>query len=108
MPKATRDQVAAQCEAVRRAHNPHVGEIKSAWVENPSAGCGSNVKDHPVLSQTIAGAADNLSPVATAPQNAKTVEQSVQDPRNTPVPNLSLQAQAVNAAAPKPSPIPGK
>ena len=106
--KVTRNQVAGQREVVLSEHNPHVGPIQSGWVENQGVGA-SNTQAHPLLSNKIAGAADGLSPVATAPQNAQIVSETVgTHPEKTPVPGPKQQAQVVQAATLSPTPTPGK
>src|SRR3990167_7598886 len=96
----TRAQVSKQRESILKEHNPHDGVIQSAWVENQGVETSNaSLPRHPILSKTVAGAADHLSPVASDPQNKQIVTETSQaHPEKTPVPGPKQQAQAVNAA----------
>ncbi len=88
-------------------HTPREGAERSQWVKNQEKGYdGPNTHEHPVLSKTITGAADGLSPVATDPRNQETVQKALESPQNTPSLSATHQEniKLTTTMAPKPTP----
>lgn len=87
---------------------PRTGVEKSQWVHDEKKGYGRSTKSHPILEKALTGAADGLTPVATAKQNQAVVEHSLTDPKNTPSLSAKHQAKAVLTATLTAAPTPGK
>ena len=89
--------IAQQRKKISDNQTPRTGVEKSQWVSNKEKGYGRGPKNHPILMNAITGNTDGLTPVATAKQNNATIENSLNDPKNTPSNSAKKQAQAVLA-----------
>lgn len=102
--------IAQQRKKISDRQTPRTGVEKSQWVRDEEKGYGRSTKSHPILEKALTGAADGLTPVATAKQNQAVVEHSLTDPKNVPSLSAQHQAKAVLAAtlAAAPTPTHGK